>query len=32
MFWNQEEENQAQYQVPDDVFDLVFKLHGPASI
>lgn len=30
MFWNQEEENQAQYQVPDDVFDLVFKLRGTS--
>ena len=30
MFWNQEEGNQAQYQVPDDVFDLVFKLRGTS--
>ena len=30
MFWNQQEENQAQYQVPDDVFDLVFKLRGTS--
>lgn len=30
MFWNQEEEKQAQYQVPDDVFDLVFKLRGTS--
>jgi CRISPR-associated protein Cas6 len=28
MFWNQEEDKQAQYQVPDDVFDLVFRLRG----
>jgi CRISPR-associated protein Cas6 len=30
MFWNQEEETQAAYQVPDDVFDLVFKLRGSS--
>jgi len=30
MFWNQEGENQTQYQVPDDVFDLVFKLRGTS--
>jgi CRISPR-associated protein Cas6 len=30
MFWNQEEEKQAQYRVPDDVFDLVFKLRGSS--
>jgi len=30
MFWNQEEESEAQYQVPDDVFDLVFKLRGTS--
>ena len=30
MFWNQEEETQAPYQVPDDVFDLVFKLRGSS--
>lgn len=28
MFWQQDEETQAEYQVPDDVFDLVFKLCG----
>lgn len=30
MFWNQEEETQAAYQVPDDVFDLVFRLRGTS--
>jgi len=30
MFWNQEEETQATYQVPDDVFDLVFRLRGTS--
>lgn len=30
MFWNQEKEQQARYQVPDDVFDLVFKLRGSS--
>jgi CRISPR-associated protein Cas6 len=30
MFWNQEEETPAQYQVPDDVFDLVFRLRGTS--
>ena len=30
MFWNQEEETQALYQVPDDVFDLVFRLRGSS--
>lgn len=28
MFWNQDEEAPAPYQVPDDVFDLVFRLRG----
>jgi len=28
MFWNQAEETPVPYQVPDDVFDLVFKLRG----
>jgi CRISPR-associated protein Cas6 len=28
MFWHQEDEAHAEYQVPDDVFDLVFKLQG----
>jgi CRISPR-associated protein Cas6 len=30
MFWNQEEETPAQYQVPNDVFDLVFRLRGTS--
>ena len=30
MFWNQEEETQAAYQVPGDVFDLVFRLRGTS--
>ena len=30
MFWNQETETEAQYQVPDDVFDLVFKVRGAS--
>jgi CRISPR-associated protein Cas6 len=30
MFWNQETETEAQYQVPDDVFDLVFKVRGTS--
>jgi len=30
MFWNQEEEKRVQYQVPDDIFDLVFKLRGSS--
>ncbi len=30
MFWNQEEETQAAYQVPDDIFDLVFRLRGTS--
>jgi len=30
MFWNQEEETPAPYQVPDDVFDLVFRLRGTS--
>jgi CRISPR-associated protein Cas6 len=28
MFWNQEEKKQARYQVPGDIFDLVFRLRG----
>ncbi len=30
MFWNQAEETPVPYQVPDDVFDLVFKLRGTS--
>ena len=30
MYWNQEDKTPAQYQVPDDVFDLVFKLRGTS--
>jgi len=30
MFWNQEEQQQAQYQVPDDIFDLVFRVRGTS--
>ena len=30
MFWNQEEETPVPYQVPDDVFDLVFRLRGTS--
>ena len=30
MFWNQQDEQPAQYQVPDDVFDLVFRVRGTS--
>jgi CRISPR-associated protein Cas6 len=30
MFWNQEDESEEPYQVPEDVFDLVFKLRGAS--
>lgn len=28
MFWHDDDESKAEYRVPDDVFDLVFKLRG----
>ena len=28
MFWHDDDENPPEYQVPDDVFDLVFRLRG----
>lgn len=28
MFWREDSESEKEYQVPDDVFDLVFKLRG----
>ena len=28
MFWREDEDQEKRYRVPDDVFDLVFKLHG----
>ena len=28
MFWNEETESEVEYQVPDDVIDLVFKVRG----
>ncbi|MCP4982540.1 MAG: type I-MYXAN CRISPR-associated protein Cas6/Cmx6 [Gammaproteobacteria bacterium] len=28
MYWHEEDETRTEYQVPDDVFDLVFKLRG----
>ena len=28
MFWREDEDKQAEFQVPEDVFDLIFRLRG----